>query len=194
MLMVGQVLDWDVSAHSEGDRILGKAFTYDGGADARHQFGLGGETPHPIIDLLVGNGEQANAIEIAANNAAKREWQRAYLERWMATQEVSGTGRPMDAVITFIAPFAAAVPGNYAFYGYAGWANVLDYSSCVIPVTKVDKMVDKVDEGFQPKSRSARRVMDLCKWRLSYFNVTPSSLAMFELMSACSMDWLRLPV
>ena len=161
-MLICQVLDWDTSSHPEASAIVDRAFAYDRGADFRRQFVLGGERPHPFLDVAKG-GPPAGATDIAANNVAKRRFQKAYLDRWMATRAVSGTGRPVDAVIAPVAPFAAARPGKYRYYGYTAWVNCLDYSACVIPVTTADKSVDRVDGHFEPKSSLGREIMDLCE-------------------------------
>ena len=160
--MSSQVLKWDTPSHSESSKIVTEVFTYDRGADSRRQFALSGEQPHPFLEKSR-EREQADATDIAANNVAKRNFQKAYLDGWMATQEVSETGRPVDAVVSPVAPFAAARPGTFKYYGYTLWANALDYSACVIPVTTVDKTIDRVDENFRPQSDLARDIMDLCE-------------------------------
>ena len=73
--------------------------------------------------------EQANATDISANNVAKREYQKAYLEYWNNTAKASGTGRPVDAIVIPVAPFAAAREKKYKYYGYSSIFNTLDYTS-----------------------------------------------------------------
>lgn len=55
-----------------------------------------------------------------------------------------------------VAPSAAARPERYRFYQYSTIWNTLDYTSCVVPVTNVDKRVDILDEGFKPVSELDR--------------------------------------
>jgi amidase len=57
------------------------------------------------------------ASQICAVNVAKREYQREYLEYWNSTVELTGTGRPVEAIISPLAPFAAARPDMYDYYG-----------------------------------------------------------------------------
>lgn len=61
--------------------------------------------------------EQFNASQIAEVNVAKRGYQKEYMEYWNSTISLSGTGRPVDAIIAPLAPFAAARPDMYDFYG-----------------------------------------------------------------------------
>ena len=92
--------------------------------------------------------EQSNGTQIAALNVQKREYQKQYLEYWNDTIRLTGTGRPVDAMIMPLAPFAAARPERYKYYGYSTIINTLDYTSCVIPVTNVDRKIDRVDKDL----------------------------------------------
>lgn len=78
--------------------------------------------------------EQANATHISANNVAKREYQKAYMEYWNDTAAVSSSGRPVDALVVPVAPFAAAREKRYKYYGYSTIFNALDYTSWYVSV------------------------------------------------------------
>ena len=121
---------------------------YDGGANIREAFALSGEAMSSQISFY-GNTPQGEmtASKIAATNVAKRVYQKEYMEYWNSTKELTGTGRPADALIMPLAPFPAARPEGYNYYGYSTIINGLDYTSCVIPVTTVDKKVDVAREG-----------------------------------------------
>ena len=100
--------------------------------------------------------EEASASKISANNIAKREYQKEYLEYWNSTADLTTTGRPVDAIIAPLAPFAAARPDRYKYYGYSNIYNTLDYTTCVVPVMNVDKKVDVVNKSFKPVSEHDR--------------------------------------
>ena len=61
--------------------------------------------------------KEYTASEIAAVNVAKRAYQKEYMEYWNSTSSLTGTGRPIDAIIAPLAPFAAARPDMYDYYG-----------------------------------------------------------------------------
>ena len=107
--------------------------------------------------------EQMNASKIAATNVAKREYQKEYMEYWNTTQEHTGTGRPVDALISPLAPFPAARPNGYKYYGYSTFVNLLDYTSCVVPVTTADQHTDRTDKSFKPLSNQDESSYELCK-------------------------------
>jgi hypothetical protein len=39
------------------------------------------------------------------------------MDYWNSTSSVTGTGRPVDAIVAPLAPFAAARPDMYDYYG-----------------------------------------------------------------------------
>jgi amidase len=61
--------------------------------------------------------DQYTASQIAEVNVLKRQYQKEYMEYWNSTSTLTGTGRPVDAVIAPLAPFAAARPDMYDYYG-----------------------------------------------------------------------------
>ena len=125
---------------------------------------LSGEPFAPQLGMF-GNApsKEYSASEISANNIAKRDYQKEYMEYWNSTLEKTGTGRPVDALIMPLAPFAAARPGTYRYVGYSSIINLLDYTACVIPVTTVDKSLDLLDQDFTPLNDRDRFNAELCR-------------------------------
>ena len=138
---------------------------YDGGADIFDAFELSGEPLAMQVQRSFGTKrtEQANAAKIAATNVAKREFQKEYMEYWNSTKAQTNTGRAVDALIAPLAPFPAARPETYNYYGYSTFVNVLDYTSCVIPITLADKAVDKYDSDYKPISDVDKQVHETCE-------------------------------
>ncbi|THY36221.1 amidase [Aureobasidium pullulans] len=147
-----KVIEWQPPSHGKLQDICVKAWGYDGGADAARAFALSGEEPKP--NIMFEEAPQANATDIMRNQVEKRDAEKEYMEYWNSTGQLTGTGRPVDAIISPLAPFAAARPNKYTSYSYSVWVNVLDYSSAIVPVTKVDKNVDKDYTDFKPVSET----------------------------------------
>ncbi|KAJ5603884.1 hypothetical protein N7537_006840 [Penicillium hordei] len=136
-----RVIEWKPPSHAVAAELLGKVFNMDGGVDLKYHLGLSGESRAPQV-LGTEHGIPMTASEISALNVAKREYQKLYMDYWNSTAEVTGTGRPVDALFCPLAPHAAVIPNEYGPVGYTGFVNVLDYTSLAIPVTFADKKVD----------------------------------------------------
>ena len=66
------------------------------------ELAAGGE---PIVESMRGPfgaeaGPQANGSQVFADNVAVREYRAAYLDYWNSTKAATGTGRPVDAIIS----------------------------------------------------------------------------------------------
>jgi amidase len=160
-----KVIEWQPPSHENLVRICQKAWSYDGGADAAKDFALSGEEPKP--NLMLDQTEQCNATDIMRTQVDKRDAEKEYMEYWNSTSELTGTGRPVDAIISPLAPFAAARPNKFTSYSYSVWVNVLDYSSTIIPVTKVNKKVDKAYIDFKPVSETDEKTQATCEFCLA---------------------------
>ena len=113
-------------------------------------------------DVEGGPGPQYNATEIAKTNIAIREFRKEYLERWNATKDFTGTGRPIDGIIAPLAPSPSSEPLKFRYYNYTTWANVVDYPSCVVPITTTDKNIDVPFSNFKPLSDIDAELISEC--------------------------------
>ncbi|KAI4097849.1 MAG: hypothetical protein LQ344_000121 [Seirophora lacunosa] len=155
-----KVIEWHPPDHTRGYDMTLKAWTYDNGADIRSALALSGEPMIPQLASLNAEGPKPpeDATHIAANNVAKREYQKEYMEYWNSTAELTGTGRPVDVVIAPVAPFSAPRRERYRYYGYTAIVNLLDYTACTLPVTTADKNIDVAVASFKPVSDLDRQV------------------------------------
>ena len=160
------ILPWNPPSHSRGNAAGLKTWTYDGGTDVHSAFSLSSEPIIPQISSLYGScpTPPKTAIDIAAVNRDLRTYKKEYMDYWNSTASLTGTGRPVDAFVMPVAPFAAARPERYRYLGYTVIINVLDYTSVVFPVTNVDKNVDVVDKDFKPLSDQDTPVYEDCEF------------------------------
>ena len=119
-----------------------EALTADGGADVRFHLGLSGEPQPEQIGVNRPPGEQKTVLEVAAINIAKRSYQKAYLEYWNSTKQLTSTGRPIDAVLCPVTAHSAVIPTKSHSMEYTLVPSLLDYTAVVMPVTEVKKQVD----------------------------------------------------
>jgi amidase len=111
---------------------------------------------------------QFTGSEIAANNIAHRELKKGYLDYWNSTASKTSTGKPVDAIISPVAPFPATRPGMYAYYGYTTWVNMLDYTSVVVPITDVKAELDPADTDYKPLNAEDKTCYESCKSRVLF--------------------------
>jgi amidase len=156
------IIEWKPPSHEKILEYTFKTWIYDGGKDVHAAFALSGEPLSPQISMSYGTApkEEFTASQISENNVVKRKVQKEYLDYWNSTESLTGTGRPVDGVIAPLAPYPAARPEQYKYYGYSVWVNGLDYTSGVVPVTLADKTVDKYPEDYKPFSDMDKHVFD----------------------------------
>jgi amidase len=155
-----KVIEWKPPSHQYGNDLTFKTWKYDGGRDVHSAMGLSGEPMALQVSISYGDKpvQQYTATEISANNIELRKWKKDYLDYWNSTAESTGTGRPVDGLLVPIAPFSAARPLKYSYYGYSTFVNGLDYTSVVFPVTKVDKNIDVVDHSYQSLNETDKTI------------------------------------
>ena len=146
-----QIIEWKPPSHERLQDFTFKTWAYDGGQDVHDSFALSGEPLSNQIIMSYGKEPRKafTASEIAANNVVKRKFQKEYLDYWNSTASQTENGRPVDGIITPLAPYPAARPEGYKYYGFSAWVNGMDYTSVVVPVTIADKRKDKYEGRVQ---------------------------------------------
>lgn len=142
----------------------------DGGEDTQYHLSLSGKPRIPQL-LTDERSTRKDAIQIAALNVNKREYQKLYMDYWNSTADQTGTGRPVDGVICPIAPHGAVIPGKYGHLGYTTFLSVLDYTGVAIPVTHADKRVDVPQTGVESRGQKDREIQSQCEYALQQLKV-----------------------
>lgn len=157
-----QVMKWDSPNHAKGLEYTFNTWTLDGGKDVHDSFALSGEDMADQIKMSYGEKvtDEKTATFIAQNNIALRQWKKQYMDAWNATASQTETKRPIDAIIAPLAPYAAARPNKYKWYGYSGFVNGLDYTAVVVPVTIADKNVDQYPKDYKPLDDKDKECFD----------------------------------
>ncbi|KAL1952417.1 hypothetical protein VTO73DRAFT_1566 [Trametes versicolor] len=153
------VIDWENHRHLEifenGQRI----FVADDAQDLLNDCALSGEPliqsmspetdaheyalDEPLIRTIVGERRHLSAYELWELHKQKRGLRKSYLDHWEATVANTGTGRPVDAIISPAAAYAACPHGCNSDFFYTELCNFLDYTASILPVTTVDKALDQ---------------------------------------------------
>ncbi|KAH9944410.1 general amidase [Epithele typhae] len=144
------VIDWQSLRHAEYVTVARSAFLNDGNDD----FNASIITGEPLIQSMNPDEDpsyvapwrvprpKATAYEIWQLNKERRALRKALLDRWEATSAQTGTGRPIDALISPAGPYTAVPHGHVRSSVYTIIWNTMDYPSLVFPVTKVDPALD----------------------------------------------------
>ncbi|KAG9105253.1 hypothetical protein FRC07_009452, partial [Ceratobasidium sp. 392] len=147
-----EVIEWENRRHK--DIFVNLA---DGGEDFRRECGRSGEpciqTMDPSLyshelhdpekDKNIDIIEPLSVYELWEVHKQKRELRKKYLDHWQSTISRTTTGRPIDAIISPAAPFAATPHGKNTSTFYTSIWNALDYTVGVLPVTFIDPELDK---------------------------------------------------
>lgn len=158
-----EVIDWTPPSHKLINDTGFNSWIYDGGKDVRGAFALSGEPMADQISFYASLDREFTGSEIAAVNVKLRQLKKEYLQYWNSTSEKSKSGQAVDAVISPLAPFPAARPKRYSYYGYSTYVNALDLTSVVVPVTNVEKGLDKVVDGYEALNAADGRIQGDCK-------------------------------
>ncbi|KAJ7134760.1 general amidase [Mycena epipterygia] len=96
----------------------------------------------PLFRTVVGQPQHRSAHELWQLNTEKRELRKSYLDYWRATVSQTGTGRPVDAIISPAVAYTAVPHGLNSDAFYSKLWNYLDYACSLFPVTYVDPELD----------------------------------------------------
>ncbi|KAI9063035.1 general amidase [Trametes sanguinea] len=145
-----KVIEWKSLRHAEYVAIARSTWLADGSEDYNSCLTTG----EPLINSMMPGADPNDvpafriprkpltAFQQWQLNKERRALRKAYLDRWEATASETGTGRPIDALICPVAPYAAVPHGQTRSSIYTIIWNTLDYPALVIPVTAVDTQVD----------------------------------------------------
>ncbi|OSD05700.1 general amidase [Trametes coccinea BRFM310] len=152
------VIDWENHRHLEIYTVGERIFAADDSLDMLKDCELSGEplmqTMSPDTDAheyaldepmqvtIVGERRQLTAYELWELHKEKRDLRKSHLDHWEATVARTGTGRPVDAIISPVAAYAACPHGCNSDYFYTSLCNFLDYTAHVFPVTVANKALD----------------------------------------------------
>jgi len=89
------------------------------------------------------------------------------LEHWVATKSHTGTGRPIDGLLSPTTPWAACPKDGFDFHiAYTGIWNLTDQSATTFPVG-VSTTEDVISDGFTGRNDLERKIWSRCKCTLS---------------------------
>ncbi|CCM03702.1 uncharacterized protein FIBRA_05848 [Fibroporia radiculosa] len=171
------VIDWEPHRHLDIYRNAEGIFAADDGHDYLTACALSGEplmqTMSPTTDAheyaldepfartIVGERRHLSAFELWQFHQEKRALRKSHLDYWEATVSRTGTGRPVDAIISPAAAYTACPHGCNSDAFYTTLCNALDYTSSVFPVTFADAELDKAQPPHQFRNHEDEAIYKL---------------------------------
>ncbi len=123
-------------------------FQADGGKDVQKALDLSGEPLMP--GAFVGSpNTELSVYENWQLNLSRTNYAIKYLEKWNKTKEITTTGRPIDGIISPICALPAYPHVRPRNIGYNGIANLLQLSSIILPITRVDLELDQISDEYR---------------------------------------------
>ncbi|KAF5311010.1 hypothetical protein D9619_007734 [Psilocybe cf. subviscida] len=162
--VVFAVIDWVPHRHLEIYKNAETIFVADGNHDYNTECAKSGEPlittmvpsaeeevakgythepPWPFVKDLVGHPpHHRNVYELWKLHEEKRHLRKSHLDHWNATAAQTGTGRPVDAIISPAVAYTAVPHGLNTDSFYTTLCNAMDYTTSVFTVTYVDSKLD----------------------------------------------------
>ncbi|CAG8289766.1 unnamed protein product [Penicillium salamii] len=140
-------------------------------------------TGEPLIPafanlLKVYNARHLTALQLCHLNMRMRGFKEQFADAWMQTNQITSSGRPMDALICPAAPSAGAPHDYNSYWGYTSMFNFLDYPSTILPVKnfKIDPRIDRLDATYQPLTSNPYDKANHAMYNAELFANQPSSV------------------
>ncbi|CAF4950359.1 unnamed protein product [Rotaria socialis] len=120
----------------------------DGGKGIKTALNNSGEPLQPGV--FTGSKEyELSAYENWQLNLARTTYAIKYLAKWNKTREITSTGCPVDGIISPVLALPAYPTGFMFSVGYTGICNLLQLSSVVLPVIRVDQNLDQITDEYR---------------------------------------------
>ncbi|KXX74804.1 Acetamidase [Madurella mycetomatis] len=174
------LLDWAPPSNNESAQIHGPIARGDGCADAYNAIKTSGEPFVPEIDNVFPDGKIRPALPLPEYEEVvihMKDFRNRYNDYWISSATKTHTGRPVEAVIAPVTPYAAVLPGKFKYSQYTSSLNVLDFGTIVIPVTFANKDIDQVSPDFKPLTDKDRVNMEL--YNLEAYDGAPAAVQIF---------------
>jgi amidase len=164
-----EVVDWKPHKHAELSEVTMGIWAAAGQEDA---LAVTSQIGEPVLKSMADTDTTEGATYIGSKGTSAFELfkiqkkravlRKEYLDHWQSTRMSTSTGRPVDAIISPVAPFPPPPHGLYRSVDYTLVWNVLDYPACVFPVTKVDSVLDRPKPPHKFLSEADQKTYELC--------------------------------
>ncbi|CUM64854.1 uncharacterized protein PRCAT00002469001 [Priceomyces carsonii] len=152
------VIDWEADDHLRLSKIITSFFLSDGG---KHVMEVLNETGEPLFPYmrLYGTSSELGVSDLWKLQSERKLLQKKYLQRWNETALKTKNGKPIDAIILPVSPFAGNPKGKFHDYvGYTSPFNALDFSAATFPVSRVNQNIDIADASSTNRNETDNNI------------------------------------
>ncbi|KIJ54341.1 hypothetical protein M422DRAFT_25260 [Sphaerobolus stellatus SS14] len=131
-----EVIDWVPRNHQQGWDLISQLYLLDGGQEYYNTLREGGEAAVQQTQWMLSHAKDTpyTVADIFKLNLAREAFRADALDHWNRTQSRTTTGRPVDAIISPVAPSLAPPHDTTVSWTYTSHWNLLDYPAAVFPV------------------------------------------------------------
>lgn len=137
-----KVVAWSAHDAHLSKSLLERFFVGDGGANISAFIAKGGE-PWPLglatyeLAAEASKAKPPAVGDLWTLQAERSAYAKAALDHWMASKELTGTGRAFDGVISPVTAYSACPHHTFEHVTYTSIWNITDQAAAVFPVTRV---------------------------------------------------------
>jgi amidase len=137
-----KVIEWTPYNLEQSKSLLERFFVGDGGAKISETIAAGPEPWPKGLATYQAAAEKSKSSpplvgDLWSLQAERSAYTKGMLDAWNATAELTGTGRPIDGLISPVTAYASCPRYTFAHVTYTSVWNITDQSSAVFPVTRV---------------------------------------------------------
>lgn len=135
-----EVIEYTPMEHQASWDLIAKLYFLDGGEEYYATMAESGEPAIPSFSWIVGHTEGRAPYTIAEMfklNAEREKFRARAHAHWNETANRTKSGRPVDVILTPIAPTLAAPHDSVRWWGYSSYWNLVDYPAAVFPLGKL---------------------------------------------------------
>ncbi|KAG8780767.1 hypothetical protein FRC15_009276 [Serendipita sp. 397] len=175
-----EVIDYIPMSHQESWDLIVKLYFLDGGAEYFETLAESGEPPIPSFEWIVShtNGRAPYTMaEMFKLNAQRENFRARAHAHWNESAKRTTTGRPVDAILTPVAPTLAVPHDTVRWWGYSSYWNLVDYPAAVFPVgrLKASEWANSTRDSLpQPRNDTEKFIRD--QWDPKTYDNAPISL------------------
>ncbi|KAJ3531999.1 hypothetical protein NM688_g7491 [Phlebia brevispora] len=131
-----EVIEWIPVDHQEAWELVCKLYFLDGGEEYREALKNDPMVPQTewIMAQVPNGGKPFTVDEIFRLNLAREAFRTKIAQHWNSTRTRTESGRPIDAILSPVAPTLAPPHDTTRWWGYTSYWNLMDYPAAVFPV------------------------------------------------------------